>query len=117
MGRPLVIVVSPYAGAVALNVAYARLAVRDSLIRGELPVAAHLLYTQHGVLDDDDPIERNMGCDAGLALIERADVVAAYVDLGVSPGMGREILAAEARGLVVERRTLPDWVHERSGAT
>ena len=43
-----VIFESPYAGNVEENVAYARAAVRDSLLRGELPIASHLLYTQPG---------------------------------------------------------------------
>ncbi len=36
----LVIIESPYAGAVETNVAYARAAVRDSLLRGEAPSRA-----------------------------------------------------------------------------
>ena len=39
---------SPYAGRVEENVAYARAAVRDSLLRGEAPIASHLLYTSRG---------------------------------------------------------------------
>jgi hypothetical protein len=42
----LVIIESPYAGNVELNVSYARRAVKDSLGRGESPIASHLLYTQ-----------------------------------------------------------------------
>jgi hypothetical protein len=34
---------SPYAGNVEENVAYARAAVRDSLLRGESPIASQLL--------------------------------------------------------------------------
>lgn len=45
----LVIVESPYAGDVKTNVAYARAAIRDCLMRGEAPYASHLLYTQEGV--------------------------------------------------------------------
>ena len=39
-------------GHVEENVAYARAAVRDSLLRGESPIASHLLYTQPGILKD-----------------------------------------------------------------
>lgn len=42
----LVILESPYAGNIEKNVAYARACVRDSLSRGEAPIASHLLYTQ-----------------------------------------------------------------------
>lgn len=62
-----VILESPYAGDVGANLAYARAALRDSLMRGETPVASHLLYTQTGVLDDSDPAERELGISAGLA--------------------------------------------------
>lgn len=51
----LVIVESPYAGDIEANVAYARRCLRDSLARGEAPIASHLLYTQEGVLRDDVP--------------------------------------------------------------
>ncbi len=46
----LVILESPYAGHVDANVAYARMAMHDSLLRGEAPIASHLLYTQPDVL-------------------------------------------------------------------
>ena len=44
-----VILESPYAGDIERNVKYARMAVRDSLSRGEAPIASHLLYTQEGI--------------------------------------------------------------------
>lgn len=65
--RPLVIIESPYAGDVLRNVSYARAAVRDSVLRGEAPIASHLLFTQAGVLQDDIENERAMGIEAGLA--------------------------------------------------
>lgn len=55
----LVIVESPFAGDVEENIKYARAAVRDCLMRGEAPIASHLLYTQEGILNDDIPEERN----------------------------------------------------------
>ena len=39
-----VIVESPYAGDVERNIAYVRAAMRDCLMRGEAPLASHLLY-------------------------------------------------------------------------
>jgi hypothetical protein len=47
---------------------YARAAVRDSLMRGEAPIASHLIYTQPGILRDEIEGERQQGIDAGLAL-------------------------------------------------
>jgi hypothetical protein len=102
----LVILESPYAGNVEANVAYARACLRDSLMRGEAPIASHLLYTQPGVLDDDVPEERRQGIDAGLAWRRVAEASVVYVDRGVSPGMEYGIAAAQAAGLPVEMRRL-----------
>jgi hypothetical protein len=82
-----VILESPYAGEVEANVAYARAAMRDSLKRGEAPIASHLLYTQPGVLDDSIPEERQMGIDAGLAWGHEAEATVVYMDRGKSRGM------------------------------
>jgi hypothetical protein len=62
-----VIIESPYAGDVDANLIYARECLRDSLKRGEAPLASHALYTQEGVLNDDDPDERKLGIEAGFA--------------------------------------------------
>lgn len=100
----LVIIESPYAGNVALNVEYARAAMLDCLARGEAPFASHLLYTQ--VLDDDEPDERYLGISAGLDWVERADASVVYVDLGVSGGMRQGIKRALAVGRAVYARGL-----------
>lgn len=94
----LVIVESPYAGDVERNVEYARAALRDSLMRGEAPIASHLLYTQPGVLDDAVPAERAQGIEAGLAWRRVADLAAFYIDLGWSRGMlaARDLYDAES---------------------
>lgn len=83
----LVIIESPYAGQVKANLAYARAAMRDSLERGEAPIASHLLYTQPGILNDHDAAERQWGIDAGLAWRRVADLAAFYVDRNWSGGM------------------------------
>lgn len=106
----LVIIESPFAAdtmaKAALHIAYARAALRDSLMRGEAPFASHLLYTQPGVLDDDDPLQRVVGIEAGLAWGAAADMVAVYEDLGISAGMKLGIAAAERRGATVFHRLL-----------
>lgn len=102
----LVILESPYAGDVEANVAYARRALRDSLARGEAPIASHLLYTQPGVLDDDDPKERQWGILAGLAWGRVAQATVLYVDLGISNGMRLGIERALREGRPVERRRI-----------
>lgn len=106
----LVIIESPFAAETkeraARHIAYARAALRDSLMRGEAPFASHLLYTQ--VLDDKDELERFVGIEAGLAWGPQADVVAVYEDLGISPGMQLGIIRAQERCVaVVYRRISP----------
>lgn len=87
--RRLVIIESPYGNpdptVVAANVRYAECALKDSLDRGEAPLASHLLYTR--VLDDQQPTERKCGIDCGLAWMRQASLVAFYIDRGISPGM------------------------------
>lgn len=101
-----VILESPYAGDVARNVAYARACLRDSLLRGEAPIASHLLYTQPGVLDDQIPEERQMGIDAGLAWGVEAEATVVYTDYGISRGMRYGIDRAHREKRPVEYRAL-----------
>lgn len=102
-----VILESPYAGDVERNVRYARACLRDSLLRGEAPLASHLLYTQ--VLDDTDREEREMGIEAGLVWGTEASATVVYTDLGISPGMQYGIDRAVREMRTVEFRNLPDW--------
>lgn len=99
-----VIIESPFAGDVAVNMAYARRALLDSLSRGEAPLASHLLYTQ--VLDDLKPDDRQLGIDAGLAWLRLADASVVYTDFGISRGMQLGIDAARAAGIPVEFRKI-----------
>ena len=100
----LVILESPFAGDVPSNIEYARKCVRDSLSRGEAPIASHLLYTQEGILNDDVPEERQWGIDAGLAWKEVAHGSVVYADRGISGGMQYGIDQAKKQGLSVEIR-------------
>jgi hypothetical protein len=107
MTRPrLVILESPFAGDVETNIRYARACVRDSLSRGEAPIASHLLYTQPGILDDNIPRERQQGIDAGLAWRAVAEASVVYTDRGISGGMHYGIRAARDADIPVEFRTL-----------
>jgi hypothetical protein len=101
-----VILESPYSGDVDANVAYARRCLHDCLVRGEAPIASHLLFTQPGVLDDTIPEERAAGIAAGLAWVRVADATVVYTDRGVSPGMQHGICAAQRAGRPVEYRKL-----------
>ena len=102
----LVIMESPYAGDTEGNTQYARKCLRDCLMRGEAPLASHLLYTQEGVLDDDVPAERALGIDAGHAWKDVTNAFVVYTDFGVSPGMHEGIAAAERDGITVEYRRI-----------
>lgn len=106
----LVILESPYAGPtkeqIDANVEYARACVRDSLLRGEAPIASHLLYTQPGVLDDLVPAERALGCEAGLAWGRVAEATVVYLDYGMSEGMHVGVRRAVAEGRPIEMRSI-----------
>jgi hypothetical protein len=104
-----VIMESPYAGDTELHVRYARACVRDCVLRGDSPIASHLLFTQPGVLDDTNPEERELGIEAGLAWGHEAEATVVYSDLGISKGMNFGIARANDEGRPVEFRALGGW--------
>ena len=111
-----VILESPFAGAdeaeVAENIRYAREAMAHSLTRGEAPMASHLLYTQPGVLDDNDPEQRGLGIAAGLAWGPAAEATVVYADRGITEGMRQGIMRAGDEGRPVEVRLIYGWESE-----
>lgn len=108
----LVIVESPFmahAPAItALNLQYARAAMRDCFMRGESPYASHLLFTQPGILDDNNPEERAMGIEAGLLWGKHAKASVVYYDLGLSEGMKMGIDRARKEGREIRWRMFSD---------
>jgi hypothetical protein len=80
-----VVIESPYSGYIERNKAYLKIAFMDSMERGEAPIASHKLYTD--ILNDNDPEERELGINLGFAWLKAADLVAFYVDFGMSRGM------------------------------
>jgi hypothetical protein len=106
MRRRLVILESPFAGDIERNVAYARRCIRDSLIRGEAPIASHLLYTQPGILRDDVAMERALGIAAGVEWYRVAEACVLYEDLGHSSGMIQGMNRASQHGVPVEFRSI-----------
>ena len=104
MSKSLVIIESPYAGDVVRNERYAKLCMKDSFDRGEVPFVSHLLYTQ--VLDDTVLEERKLGMDAGFEVLRRSDYSAVYQDYGISKGMVEGIKIAEELGHKIEYRKL-----------
>jgi len=107
--RSLTIIESPFAGAVAANIAYARHCVRHSILLGEVPFASHIFYTQHRFRDDRDPAQRELGIALGHIFYSYASQCAVYDDLGISPGMRAGIDMARSLNLpVIFRRILGD---------
>ena len=88
------------------NIEYGRRCLRDSLFRGEAPIASHLLYTQPGVLNDNDPDERRLGINAGLVWGVVAEATVVYTDYGISKGMEYGIARAKAENRPVEYRKI-----------
>ena len=107
--RALVVVESPLKGDIARNVLYADCCLFDSIaLRHEAPSLGHLQNTR--VLDDSVPEARAAGIAAHVAWIAAADVVAVYVDLGITDGMTEAIRAATALDKSIDYRSLgADW--------
>jgi hypothetical protein len=112
MNMKRVVLESPFAGNVVRNVAYAKLCVRDILLRGEAPIASHLLFTQPGVLDDNNLEQRKLGMEAGFAWNKMAELVAVYDDFGISNGMKQGIEIARNCHIKFEHRQLPVYLIE-----
>ncbi len=88
---------SPYSGDIEKNVEYAWKAMNHSYtVKGEAPVACHLLYTKltGEYVSDDGPVVLR-GRDHALkcceAMRNSVDLTAFYVDLGWSSGMLRAL--------------------------
>lgn len=101
-----VVIESPLKGDYARNRAYAKLAVKDCLKRGEAPYASHLFFDQPGILDDRMLEERELGIKAGYAWGDVAQLAAFYMDLGMSSGMQRALERWKSNGVEIEYRYL-----------
>jgi hypothetical protein len=102
----LVIIESPFACDPEKMILYGRKCIHDSVTRDEAPIASHLLFTQPGVLDDNDPVERSMGIAAGHEWLKVADLVAFYTDFGISGGMKLGQERAQRAGIKCEYRQI-----------
>lgn len=110
MSRPTtglrrVIIESPYSGDVVANTAYLDRCFLDALSRGEAPIASHGSRLVH-VLNDHDAHQRRQGMDAGLAWYAGAELIAFYVDRGMTTGMVEALEYAIKLGIKFELRRL-----------
>lgn len=114
----ITIIESPFKGRTpeqeAQHKRYLNLCIRNSVLRGETPYASHRMLTD--ALDDADPVERELGMQAGfdmreallqlLRVGETSVLTAVYEDFGISGGMKRGMTAALAGSCPIERRRL-----------
>jgi hypothetical protein len=107
----LVMLESPWRGDVLRNRAYAIMAMRDSIARGEAPYASHMMIAGHDILDDDSQSERDLGIAIGTAWLKVCEAIVVYCDYGISGGMQHRIDIVRADHLmnvVIEyRKILP----------
>jgi hypothetical protein len=109
-----VVVESPFASNVIENLKFARAIMRDCLLKGEAPFLSHALYTQEGVLSDQDPEERRIGIEASFAWGHATNKVAVYKNLGISNDMKEAIARHTREGRVIESRYLQGWQSKES---
>lgn len=106
--RKTVVLVSPFmAEDLAKGSMYSRYATRcvqDSLNKNEAPLASHLLYYQ--VLNTNNQIERDVGLLCQLSWIKDCDLVAVYIDMGMTAAMKVVTEVAMLRNKRIEYRTL-----------
>lgn len=108
-----VVIESPYAASVGRTVEdhllYLDFCIRWCLENGYTPYASHKMLTT--ALDDSDPVQRERGIEAGLAMARSIGLVFYFVDLCISPGMRKSMteLGNEVR---MEMVSLPDEMME-----
>ena len=109
-----VIVESPYAGDIELNILYAQFACHDCLVNhAESPYASHLLYTQPHILRDEIAGERELGIKAGFDWRAAAEQSNFYVDLGITIGMRLGMEDCEVTNKSFGSRRLPKDLWDR----
>ena len=96
----LIYIASPYAGDIEANIAFAKKACRYAIRQGHTPIAVHLLYPQ--MLDDSDPVEREVGLQLGHRVLEVCDELWCCSSR-ISSGMTREIAEAKRLGIPIRQ--------------
>jgi hypothetical protein len=88
---------SPYSGDTKRNKQYARELTARAIQDGYAPITPHLYITE--CLDDNEPSQRELGLNAGLALLSVCDIIIVGTKYGISDGMETEIFRARRLGL------------------
>lgn len=83
---------------------YAIRAVNDSIGRSEAPLASHAFY--YSLLNYNNPIERDIGLHSQMSWIVVADLIAIYIDFGITPAMEAAINVAQAKSRKIEYRSI-----------
>lgn len=86
------------------NVTYMQRCLKDSLMRGESPVALEYLYTQPNVLDNERSADRALANRAIMRFYSIANIVAVYEDREFDANMRKRLLLAKRFGVTVEYR-------------
>jgi hypothetical protein len=104
----LVVIESPWAGLGAGEKAkkYLRACIRDALARNEIPWASHAMLAWTEALYETDEEQRSEGINVNKLMILKADLVAFYVDKGMSAGMHLAQRWCVMHGKKFEKRTL-----------
>ena len=83
---------------------YATRAIKDSLSKNEAPLASYVFYSD--ALSPRNPIERDIGLQSQLTWMKGADIIAVYMDFGITPAMQAVINSAILRVKRIEYRTI-----------
>lgn len=82
---------------------YALRAFRHSILLNESPLVTNAMF---GDLNFRNPIERDLGLQSQLTWLKAADIVAFYVDFGITPAMEVVMNAAKLKNKRIEQRTI-----------
>ena len=83
-----VFVCSPLRGNVGKNIEKAKGYCREIALKGNIPIAPHVYFTQF--LNEEDENERNLGIKQGIELLDICDEMNVYGDK-ITDGMRQEI--------------------------
>lgn len=100
--KKLVYVASPVSGDVENNLKQTAEYCRNVFDAGFIPVCPHLTFIPLQVLDENNPVERKIGMDAGLEMLKVCDEVWAFGPT-ITEGMRKEIDVAQTLQIPVIR--------------